>query len=255
MKILTFNCFITPLSPHVNFRITRLVDYLLASEFEIICLQEVSYTYVARKISKKLSDNGYNVFYHSNGLLVAGGLLIASKFPMIDSEFYKYEEQGKLISFSFADVILGKGFLHVTLECNSGNLDIINTHLISEFPMRNDLSCYNNLQLKELSKYVSHISAGNLIICGDFNTQQSINASNVTRVINNNDTKTVEESNTNRKGFYSIKVNDRVDNIFYGTRIKEVYSDIVLDNPWQKGKKLVHLSDHYGIYMDFDIQD
>lgn len=139
IKLLSFNIFLRPPPVKNNendWKDERLYDFFLEmKDFDIICLQEMFGTLTTRrqtliKIASKLGFFYYYEipppsFFAKN--LIDGGLLILSRFPIIDTEFKPY-------SYSVLDCILGqKGCLYAKIKIKDSFLVIINTHLQASY--------------------------------------------------------------------------------------------------------------------------
>jgi endonuclease/exonuclease/phosphatase family metal-dependent hydrolase len=118
----------TNLSDHKEDRLTEFVKEL--SRFDIVCLQEVFTTFNTRKqrlisygaksgLSWSVVSQEPSLF---SGFLTDGGLLIMSRFPIIDSEFHPYP-YGVL-----CDAISYKGVLYAKIMIGDKILHLFNTH-------------------------------------------------------------------------------------------------------------------------------
>jgi endonuclease/exonuclease/phosphatase family metal-dependent hydrolase len=115
-------------SDHKEDRLTEFVKEL--SRFDIVCLQEVFTTFNTRKqrlisygaksgLSWSVVSQEPSLF---SGYLTDGGLLIMSRFPIIESEFHPYP-YGVL-----CDAISYKGVLYAKILIGDKVLHLFNTH-------------------------------------------------------------------------------------------------------------------------------
>jgi endonuclease/exonuclease/phosphatase family metal-dependent hydrolase len=111
--------------------------------------------------------------------LMNSGLVIMSKFPIINVKFYEYQNSNP---FSF-DYFSEKGFLVATIKIEDKNVKVINTHLQSSDFHRYDK--YALSQINELLKYLDDIEDDDYIVGGDFN----IDIHDFNEVMNNNNKK------------------------------------------------------------------
>jgi len=94
--------------------------------------------------------------------LLGSGLVILSKFPIINYKSYTFNNVNPYTLDRFSQ----KGFLICWIKINSDKVCIINTHLqSSDYKKYDD---YALLQLNELMQYVKNIK-GKCMIGGDFN--------------------------------------------------------------------------------------
>lgn len=115
-------------------------------------------------------ENCFPEYYICRGKLkglnpLNSGLVILSRFPLYDVEFYQYKNYD-ILSF---DLFSEKGFLSVLTKINNEYIRIINTHLQSSSFKRYDEKAL--LQLQELEKYLKKLDKINVkyIVGGDFN--------------------------------------------------------------------------------------
>lgn len=109
--------------------------------------------------------------------IMNSGLVILSKYPIVDVQFYLYKQSNPLTF----DIFSEKGILSAQIEINGKNIYIINTHLQSCDFYRYDR--YAVLQLDELKKYLTHLRLrdAKYIVGGDFN----IDIQDFTRITEN----------------------------------------------------------------------
>lgn len=97
--------------------------------------------------------------------IVHSGLVILSKYPITDVQFYLYKQSNPLTF----DILSEKGILTAQIEINGKKIYIMNTHLQSCDFYRYDR--YAVLQLDELKQYLTHLRLRDekYIVGGDFN--------------------------------------------------------------------------------------
>ena len=97
--------------------------------------------------------------------IVHSGLVILSKYPIIDVQFYLYKQSNPLTF----DILSEKGILTAQIEINGKKIYIMNTHLQSCDFYRYDR--YAVLQLDELKQYLTHLRLRDekYVVGGDFN--------------------------------------------------------------------------------------
>ena len=189
IRLLTYNFFCRP--PPVNsndgdYKDARLNDFLeQLQNFDIICFQELFTTLNDRK--HKMIREGAKVglrFYASprvpsffSKYLTDSGLLILSRYPILENEFYEY-----FINVS-GDAPSNKGVLYAKIKINDNFLFLFNTHLQSTYydESQKKIDCtiqVRTTQTEELINFVfnklialpkEEINNGCIIIAGDFN--------------------------------------------------------------------------------------
>ena len=109
--------------------------------------------------------------------IMNSGLVILSKYPIVDVQFYLYKQSNPLTF----DIFSEKGILSAQIEINGRKIYIMNTHLQSCDFYRYDR--YAILQLEELKHYLTHLRLRDekYIVGGDFN----IDIQDFTRITKN----------------------------------------------------------------------
>ena len=97
--------------------------------------------------------------------IMNSGLVILSKYPITDVQFYLYKQSNPLTF----DIFSEKGILTAQIEINGKKIYVMNTHLQSCDFYRYDR--YAVLQLDELKQYLTHLRLRDekYIVGGDFN--------------------------------------------------------------------------------------
>src|SRR5215469_18877396 len=134
-KIVSFNIWDLPywFVKNRQQRMLQIAAYLQRLDAEIICLQESFDVHHRRFIYEHL---GVERYYASGGLDATrhaplasfdttGGLVIFSKFPLIQSHFRPFTQ----FTPSWIERIARKGVLEATLETPYGHMQVLNIHL------------------------------------------------------------------------------------------------------------------------------
>ena len=189
IRLLIYNIFCRP--PPVNsnngdYKDARIKDFLeQMPNFDIICFQELFTTLNDRKhrIIREGAKMGLK-YYASpkvpsffSKYLVDSGLLILSRYKIVEDDFYEY-----YITIS-GDAVSNKGILYAKIKINNKFLFLFNTHLQSTYydESQKNIDCtiqVRTAQTEELINYIYHklliiprdeIKKGCVIVCGDFN--------------------------------------------------------------------------------------
>lgn len=186
LRILSYNIFMRPYliknnaNDHKETRLRLIAEKMV--DFDIICFQESFdiFTHRRQKLLSKAHENGFRFFATSPSpsflmsALIDCGLVILSKFPIVQSEF-KVFSQGV-----HSDSLAKKGILFVRIIVNGHYVNLFTTHTQASYvsinPNDAKPSCLKRVkQLFELKKFVDEMLgkvAGpqdlNLLM-GDFN--------------------------------------------------------------------------------------
>lgn len=257
IKIITINCFDTPLSPRRTARIDHLVSELIKLNADILCFQELIFIKRVIRISKIFEKLGYQTFFTPGKRINRGGLLFVSRYPIINSEYVKYQNQATPFSFQQTDRLLKKGYQKIKLEIESKVVTLINTHLVSLY--KTISSKEKRILLKQLAELMNDltIEKERTIVAGDFNISFSENMykdmdekANLYDPLRDEDIITVSKENTQRKNFYKIRKDTRLDYILLSKDLKNTSQKVILNDLYRLKRKNIHLSDHFGLMME-----
>ncbi len=259
IKIITINCFDTPLSPRRTARIDHLVSEVLKLNADIICFQELIFLKKVRRISKTFENLGYHTFLTPGKRINRGGLLFVSRYPIVSSEYVKFKSQATPLSFQLTDRFLKKGYQKIKLEVEGKNVTVVNTHLVSLYKQVSGKE--NRVLLKQFLELLEGIGAERerAIVAGDFNVSFTENLykaleekTNLFDPLRDKNIITVSKENTQRKNFYKIRKDSRLDYILISKDLKNLNHKVVLNDLFRLKRKNIHLSDHYGLMMEVE---
>lgn len=176
LNILTLNCWgLKYLSKYRNERLSEIGRQLALHEpaLDLVGLQECwTYTdYTAiRQATKQILP--YGKFYHSG--IFGGGLVILSRFPIVESSMFRYTLNGRPTAFFRGDWFVGKGVACARIQLPDGQLlEVFNTHLHAPYEREPNDSyiCHRTAQAWEIAKLMRDARLrGSLVVgLGDFN--------------------------------------------------------------------------------------
>lgn len=147
-------------------------------KYDIICLQEVFSALSTRKkrIIEKAFEQNFRYFAESpdpplmSGCILDCGLLILSKFPIVEQEFFPFSES------LHPDRSTYKGVLHVKIRASDVNINLFTTHLQSKHPTNSsarylDYRLVRRSQIQEIAQFISQKTTPEefVILAGDLN--------------------------------------------------------------------------------------
>ena len=196
-------------------------------QFDIIFLQEAFYNINIfqgkRKILQMLERRNYHVSYSKLPNLLLGehitdaGLIIASKYPIIESTFYPFKNHCNVDSLS------QKGYIHSIIHTKKGKINLINTHLQSFYSEENNWfsginSCERKAQLSQFFLFIQSLK-DDVLIGGDFNlhTQEEIDFFH--------DMSNIKKLNTEQSGIDFILSTLKIEKIEDNKEIVKKWSD------------------------------
>ena len=189
IRLLTYNFFCRPPPVHSNksdYKDSRLNDFLVnLHNFDIICFQELFTTLNDRKhkMIREAAKVGFK--YHLSSkvpsffskYLVDSGLLILSRYEIVESDYYDY-----FINIS-GDAVTNKGILYAKIKINDKYLFLFNTHLQASYfdESQTNIDCTIQVRMAQVEELVNfiynklltiskeEIINGNILVVGDFN--------------------------------------------------------------------------------------
>lgn len=150
-------------------RVDSIAHYLIESDADVIILQEAFHKRASNRLNELMVQSYPNItkpgpksFYG-----VASGVLIYSKLKFKgDAEYYSYKNK------IGADKLAKKGVVHVKLDVNGKDLDIMGTHLQAGRGLKRIR--IRKKQIKLINTIESTINDSNTVIyAGDFNISAS----------------------------------------------------------------------------------
>jgi sphingomyelin phosphodiesterase 2 len=176
IRIVTLNCWgLKYISTHRQARLSEIGRLLAtyAPELDIVGLQEC-WTYAdyasIRRQTRLVLPHGK--FYHSG--IFGGGLAILSRWPIEDSNMFRYPLNGRPTAFFRGDWYVGKGVASARIRMPDGMLvEVFNTHLHAPYEREPNDSyiCHRTAQAWEIAKLMRDAGErGSLVVgLGDFN--------------------------------------------------------------------------------------
>lgn len=157
---------------------SRYFSSILLRKYDIICLQEVfsALSNRRKKIIEKAMEQKFKYIVGSpdppilSGCILDCGLLILSKYPIVESDFFPFTEA------LYPDRATYKGLLYAKIQVSNAVINLFTTHLQSKHPTTSsqkymDYRITRRSQLQEISSIIRHKSNKDdfIIIAGDLN--------------------------------------------------------------------------------------
>jgi endonuclease/exonuclease/phosphatase (EEP) superfamily protein YafD len=178
-SVATLNiCAIPLITKKIKSRFNNFLSAISHHTPQFVSIQEAYAPGPLKMLCRTLALSQYQTAYSGlRWLFHRGGLATFSLSPIIESKYFPFKNQGKLLSAQFSDRIAGKGFLFT----KTASVYHINTHLTADYSDSKDIkNTLNTLetqksQLSQILNFVSKLSGMPIILTGDFNfTPESI---------------------------------------------------------------------------------
>ncbi|KAG8976036.1 phospholipase C type enzyme [Tulasnella sp. 425] len=136
IKVLSLNCWqvlqrlgLKYVSKDRQPRIQAIAEVLSASDYDIVCLQELwvhaDFQYIRSRVSKTLPNAK---FFFSGAL--GSGLAILTKFPIVETSIRPYSLNGSPLDVAGGDFFVGKSIVSAVVEHPLlGETEVFNTHM------------------------------------------------------------------------------------------------------------------------------
>lgn len=166
VRLLTFN---TLMRDDVPARLGALGPVLDRAGYDIVCLQEVLHRGSARLLGR-VAGAGYPHRAAKGAVLLAGGLLLMSRWPIRRHRFARFPITGPLRT----EQIMRKGAQLAVVETPGGPLVVVNTHLSAnrddDWSEGNRFTRVIRGELQHLSRLLMAYEPGlPAVVAGDFN--------------------------------------------------------------------------------------
>jgi sphingomyelin phosphodiesterase 2 len=209
----------------------------------------------------------YPQLWYQPGDLGGGGLLMLSRYPVIESRFEPYLLKGRPQRFDHADYYAGKGFLHLRLATDRGPVSVINTHLHAQYA--NDVGDgylgVRTGQAVQLATAINELDEP-LVVLGDFNFFEGkpvyrilsgLSGLGDTAAVLNNRLATVRRASPYRRGKKSP--DSRKDYIFVrdgaSAALRPVSVNRVFDWTFDIDGRIGGFSNHDGVSAELELVD
>lgn len=165
MRLLTFNAL---MRDDVPARLRALGPVLERSGYDIVCLQEVMHRGAVRLLRPRAA--GYAHRAETGAVLLAGGLLLLSRWPIRRYRFARYPMTGPLRG----ELMMRKGAQLAVVDTPAGPLAVVNTHLSAnrddDWSEGNRFTRVIRGELQHLARLVTAFEPDlPAVVVGDFN--------------------------------------------------------------------------------------
>jgi sphingomyelin phosphodiesterase 2 len=195
MKILTYNLgMLFPFNDKNNQnKIDNIINIIFS--YDIIVFQEILYKPSREYLIEKIKLKGFlfnHYFSHGPGFLFTKnysgtGLLVVSKYPIIETIYKKYSINGKPHKILHSDYMIDKGVGLCYIQFNNIIINLYVTHLHANYVDKWSLLNHNDeykhhriAQLFELAQFIRITKNNNFnILCGDLNCDELTKYKNI----------------------------------------------------------------------------
>ncbi len=176
LRVLTFNVWGIPNAADRSARIEAIGKQIAIMDLDIVGLQETWDAADRSRIISNAKAGGLNYSHYFYSGIVGSGLLLLSRYPIVDAAFYRFRLGGKPEKVWHADYYGGKGIAFARIQTPFNFLDFYDVHAIAQFTQDDNKDEYKGQRtagLYECARFVTERSSGNYpaILSGDLNIQ------------------------------------------------------------------------------------
>lgn len=152
-------------------RMAGIAKALVAAAPDVVCLQEGFIAGDVGVVAEALHGIGVEHAVDFPSGMVGSGMWVLSRFPIVESYFVRYSQNGAMLDFRGGDWWAGKGVGLARLEVAPGELlDVYNTHMICNLGGA-ELRAHRHVQVREYCGFATAATPKNVpaLLLGDFN--------------------------------------------------------------------------------------
>jgi endonuclease/exonuclease/phosphatase family metal-dependent hydrolase len=173
-RVLALNIWGIPIAPDRDFRMRSISDEIASMELDFIGIEEGWLAEDRAYIIEGAHKGGllYSSYFPSG---VAGsGLLLISRYPIIESGFFRYSLSGEPQKINQGDYYGGKGVGFVRTNTPIGYVDLYVTHAIAQYAsdQLDEYQAHRASAMYECARYINSQSDVNpILLLGDLNVR------------------------------------------------------------------------------------
>lgn len=160
------------LSGHREERMHGIADLMIEHEADIVCFQEVFIARCRQILVERLEEAGLPHHVYFKGGIAGSGLLFVSRFPIIETRFERYRNEGNPFALHHGDYWAGKGIASIRVVSPDGQVVVYGTHAHAAYRNR-----YARTRLRQMQQAAAFIAATApegppCFALGDFNCER-----------------------------------------------------------------------------------
>ncbi len=174
LRVLTLNIWGIPIAADRPERMKAIGEQITALDPDVAALQEAFMPEDRERILAFLAPRRWPYSHYFSSGLIGSGLMIISRYPIVDAGFYRFRLTGRPERILEADFYAGKGIGFVRLQTPAGVLDVFDTHALAQYTAEaaDDYTAHRATNLYEMARFIQARSGSNpALFCGDLNNR------------------------------------------------------------------------------------
>jgi endonuclease/exonuclease/phosphatase family metal-dependent hydrolase len=243
----------------------EIADRLPALGIDVMAFQEVWTADARRALTAVGPRAGLPYVWHNEASVGGSGLLVLSRFPIVDVRFEHFRLRGDPEQLAQGEYLSGKGFARLRLASPVGFISVVDTHLHARYSARvsHQYRAHRIGQIVQLANGLADIEDP-LLVMGDFNFgENDPEHAILTGLTGVHDAAaevgdrlpTVFRANPYRRS--KKKPDRRIDLVFLRAglqhRLQVRAVERIFDQPFDLGGRLASCSDHAGVLADVEV--
>lgn len=175
ITIATLNTWGIPFVRDRHRRMQALALEIASGKYDIVGLQEIWDMEDLERMQRGAELGGFAYTHHFKSGHVGSGLVVLSRYPIVELDFHRYRLRGTAETVYYGDYIAGKGIGLARIQTPDGLLNFYITHLIAQYEAddRDQYVAHRAAQMFEAARFINHRTAATApaVMVGDFNVR------------------------------------------------------------------------------------
>ena len=158
-------------STHREERMHGIAGLLIEHEADIVCFQEAFIAKCRQILVERLGEAGLEHHVYFRCGLIGSGLLFVSRYPIIETRFERYKNEGNPFALHHGDYWAGKGIASIRVVHPDGHLVVYGTHVHAAY--RNPYERTRLKQMHQATAFVNETAPEGIpaFVLGDINCE------------------------------------------------------------------------------------
>jgi endonuclease/exonuclease/phosphatase family metal-dependent hydrolase len=160
------------LSSNREDRMQGIADLIIEHEADMVCFQEVFIAKCRQILVDRLAEAGLEHHVYFRCGLIGSGLLFVSRYPIVETRFERYKNEGNPFAIHHGDYWAGKGVASIRVVHPVGHLVVYGTHAHAAY--KNRYTRTRLLQMRQAAAFIHGTAVEGVpnFVLGDINCER-----------------------------------------------------------------------------------